>query len=174
MRNLAKVELPARGSDFFLLDRVVIDAFARYRESNAEIVAILCSMGFRQDTFEYDKEPRRHGSSGWTFSKKLKLVIDSLTAFTYLPIRIMSVFGFVVTALSFLYGMVIIRAYMFGSAVQGWASLMVVILFLGGMQMMMLGVLGEYTWRALDESRARPRHLIEARSPDASDSPPPE
>ena len=73
--------MPSTGADFFLIDRIVLDAFSRFTENNASIHAILCSMGFRQASILYTKEARLHGSSGWTFAKKLKLVVDSVTAF---------------------------------------------------------------------------------------------
>lgn len=164
MRKVVGLDMPSTGADFFLLDRAVLDALKLYNESNVSIMALLSSMGFRQSNIKYVKEARLHGSTGWTLAKKLKLFVDSVTAFTYAPIRWMVYAGFTIGFLGFLYGAVIVHNYLMGSPVQGWSSLMVVILFLGGVQMMMLGVLGEYTWRALDESRARPIYLIEART----------
>jgi len=155
-------EIPSMGADFFLIDRTVIDALRQFNESNASILALITWMGFRQTTITYEKQARQHGRSGWTLEKKLKLVLDSITSFTYLPIRLISYAGFVVALLGFLYaGLVIINA-LAGHPVQGWASLMVVLLVIGGIQMLMMGVLGEYLWRALDEARQRPRYLIEA------------
>ena len=85
-----------------------------------------------------------------------------MTSFTYLPIRLMSYLGFVVAFSGFLYAGYVIANALAGRPVQGWSSLMVVVLIVGGIQMLMMGVLGEYLWRALDESRQRPRYLIEA------------
>lgn len=155
-------EMPATGADFFLIDRRVIDAFRQFHESGVSVLALITWMGFRQATITYDKQPRLHGRSGWSFEKKLKLVLDSITAFTYLPIRLMSYLGCMVALVGFLYaGIVIVNAQV-GHPVPGWTSLMVVVLVIGGLQMLMMGVLGEYLWRALDESRRRPRYLIEA------------
>ena len=170
MRNVVGMkEMPATGADFFLLDRTVVDAFSRFNESNASIFALLTWMGFRQATIGYDKEARLHGSSGWTLKKKLKLVVDSVTSFSYVPIRFMSYLGFVVGLAGFLYaGLRGRRTSCAGSPVEGWSSLMIVVLLVGGLQMVMMGVLGEYLWRALDESRRRPRYLIEATTSDGS------
>jgi glycosyltransferase involved in cell wall biosynthesis len=154
-------EMPATGADFFLIDRRVIDAFLRFNESNVNILALITWMGFRQAIITYDKQARLHGHSGWSLEKKLKLVLDSITSFTYLPIRFMSYVGFIVAIMGFLYAGVVIVNALRGSPVQGWSSLMIVVLVLGGIQMLMMGVLGEYLWRALDESRRRPRYLIE-------------
>jgi dolichol-phosphate mannosyltransferase len=162
MRRLVGIqELPATGADFFLLDRRVLDAFRQFHESNVSIPALLTWMGFRQATITYDKQARLHGESGWNLSKKLKLVVDSITSFSYLPIRLMSIVGFVVAIVGFLYaGLVTVNA-LAGRPPEGWASLMVVVLVVGGIQMLMMGVLGEYVWRALDEARSRPGYLIE-------------
>ncbi len=155
-------EMPPTGADFFLLDRAVVDAFCRFSESNASILALITWMGFRQATITYDKAARLHGRSGWSIKKKLKLVVDSVTSFSYVPIRFMSYLGFTVAFAGFVYAGLVILNFLRGAPVQGWSSLMVVVLLVGGLQMVMMGVLGEYLWRALDESRRRPRYIIEA------------
>jgi dolichol-phosphate mannosyltransferase len=163
MRRVVGIrEMPARGADFFLLDRRVLDAFRRFGESNANIFALITWMGFRQASIVYDKEARTHGRSGWTLEKKLKLVVDSITSFTYLPIRAMSYVGFAVAVLGFAYAALVVYNALLGQPVEGWSSLMVAVLVVGGVQMLMMGVLGEYLWRALDEARRRPRYLVEA------------
>jgi len=155
-------DLPVAGADFFLIDRCVIDAFNQFRESHVSILALITWMGFRQATISYNRQARLHGRSGWNLEKRLKLVVDSITSFTYFPIRLMSYVGFTIALLGFVYiGLVAFNALR-GLPPQGWASLMVVVLVLGGIQMLMLGVLGEYLWRALDEARNRPRYLIES------------
>ena len=163
MRHIVGMkELPATGADFFLLDRIVIDAFKQFSERNVSILALITWMGFRQGSICYDKNARIHGQSGWDLEKKLKLVVDSVTSFTYLPIRMMSYLGFTLALFGFLYaGFIIRNAFVIGSAVEGWSSLMVVVLIMGGLQMLMMGVLGEYLWRTWDEARQRPRYLIE-------------
>lgn len=162
MRRLAGIrEMPSTGADFFLMDRRVLDAFRQFGESHVSIMALITWMGFRQAAIYYDKQERVHGRSGWTLENKIKLLIDSVTSFTYLPIRFMSYLGFLVAALGFCYAIFVFVYALSGRPVQGWASLMVVVLLLGGVQMLMLGVLGEYLWRALDEARRRPRYLIE-------------
>lgn len=154
-------EMPAAGADFFLADRRVLDALRQFRESNVNLFAMLCSLGFRQGQIEYHKEARQHGRSSWTLAQKVKLLIDSVLAFTYLPIRCMTAFGFLVGCGGFVYANLVVYNYIQGSPTPGWSSLMVVVLLLGGSQMMMLGMLGEYLWRCLDESRQRPHYLVE-------------
>lgn len=155
-------EMPSTGADFFLMDRVVLDAFREFRETNTSILALITWMGFRQSFISYDKKARLHGKSGWSLEKKLKLVLDSVTAFTYVPIRAITYMGFIFAILGFGYAAFVFYNATNGTPPEGWTSLMIVVVILGGFQMLMMGILGEYLWRALDEARRRPRYLIEA------------
>ena len=171
MRHLVGLKkMPPTGADIFLLDRQVLDAFLEFKESNVSVLALLSWMGFRQETISYDKQARSHGRSGWTLKKKLKLLVDSITSFTFFPIRVMSYVGFLFAFAGFVYAGLIIENYFAGNPAEGWSSIMVVVLVIGGMQMLMMGVLGEYLWRALDESRRRPRYLIESATDSQSDT----
>jgi dolichol-phosphate mannosyltransferase len=163
-------EVPGTGTDFFLIDRSVVDAFRQFNEGNIDVVLLITWMGFRQTVVTYDKQSRLYGRSGWSLQKKLKLAVDSVTSFTYLPIRIMSYVGFAVAFVGFVYAALVIGNYFAGQPAPGWSSLMIVVLVVGGIQMLMMGVLGEYLWRALDESRRRPRYLIEATTEGQSDT----
>ncbi len=160
-RMVGMKEMSATGADLFLLDRRVVAAFRQFSETNVSILTLILWMGFRQTTILYDKKARLHGQSGWSLKKKLKLLVDSIASFSYVPIRFMSYVGFVVALSGFTYAAFVIIRALHGSPVQGWSSLMVVVLVVGGIQMVMMGVLGEYLWRALDESRRRPKYLVE-------------
>jgi glycosyltransferase involved in cell wall biosynthesis len=159
---------PALGADVFLLDRRVLEALREFGEGNVSLFGLVTWIGFRQITITYTKQARLHGASGWTLKKKLKLLADSITAFSYTPIRVMSYTGFAVAAIGFLYAAMVVVNAVIGHPVAGWTSLIVIVLILGGMQMLMMGVLGEYLWRALDESRRRPRFIVEATTPDGA------
>ena len=173
MRKVVKIkDLHLTGADFFLIDRKVIDAFKLFKESNLSIFLLLTWMGFKQDNIFYIKQARQYGESGWTLRKKIKLVVDSITSFSHFPIRTMTYIGFIIAFGGLIYAMIIIYNALLGDPAPGWSSLlnwqdmgprtiMVVLLVLGGFQMIMLGVLGEYIWRNLDESRRRPLYLIE-------------
>ena len=168
MRNVIGMrELPATGADFFLIDRRVIDAYAGFDERNVNLFALLAWMGFRQETIMYTKEARLYGRSGWTFAKKVKVAVDSITSFSYLPVRVMSWLGVFTAIAGFLYALLVIYLALTGYRVAQWSSLMVAVMIIGGFQMLMLGILGEYIWRALDEARRRPRYTIEATTNDA-------
>jgi polyisoprenyl-phosphate glycosyltransferase len=162
MRNIVGLDqMPGTGADFFLMDRKVARAFREFQESNVSMLALITWMGFRQDQIRYVKQARLHGMSGWNLTKKLKLVVDSVTSFSYAPIRFMSIGGFFLAMLGFLYaGFIVVHAFS-GKPVSGWSSLMVLVLLVGGFQILLMGVLGEYIWRTLDETRRRPRFLIE-------------
>jgi dolichol-phosphate mannosyltransferase len=163
MRRVAGVNtLPPRGADAFLIDRVVIDSLKRFGENNLSVFATIGWMGFRQTGVPYVKQPRKYGKSGWTLGKKLKLAADSIISYSYLPIRLFSIVGFLTAILGFLYAAFLFFNAWLGKPPEGWSSLMVALLVLSGVQMAMLGVMGEYLWRTLDESRRRPRYLIEA------------
>lgn len=163
--------MPATGADVFLLDRFVVDTLARFSEQDISLVALLSWVGFRQSSITYDRQERLHGATSWSLGKKIKLVVDSVTGFSYLPIRFISAVGLITALLGFGYAGMIVVARLFGSNPEGWSSLMVVILMVGGLQMLMLGVLGEYVWRALDQSRRRPTYVIEDRTKDSPPAP---
>ena len=169
MRNMVGLhQMPATGADFFLMDAKVAKAFREFQETNISMLALITWMGFRQEQIQYVKQARLHGSSGWSLRKKLKLVVDSVTSFSYAPIRLMSIGGIFLAFMGFLYaGFVVVHAFS-GQPVSGWSSLMVLVLLVGGFQILLMGVLGEYIWRTLDETRRRPRFLIE----DATAPPP--
>jgi dolichol-phosphate mannosyltransferase len=152
-------QMPSRGTDFFLVDRVVIDAFRNLRERNMSVLAMIMWLGFRQEFFEYEKQRRARGASGWTLAKKVKLVIDSVTSFSEFPIRLCSYAGVVFGAI----GLVVAAGGVLLLPSVGAGLLLVVALVLGlaGVQLLALGLVGEYVWRALDEARARPAWFIE-------------
>ncbi len=161
MNRFTNVKMPPKGADVFLADRAVIDAFKKVPEKNSSLFMTLAWLGFKQSSVGYVKEARHQGESKWTLTKKIKLAVDSLLSFSDIPIRYMSIVGFFIAILGFLYALVVFGAFLMGTPVEGWASLMVVILVIGGVQMMMLGVLGEYLWRTYDESRRRPMYVLE-------------
>lgn len=159
---LTDVKMPALGVDVFLVDRVVIEAFKQMPEKHTSIYMALAWLGFPQKIIAYVKEPRHQGRSNWSLAKKLKLMTDSLLAFSDVLVRYISIFGLLTAFAGFTYaGWIIFRYFVFGIPGQGWSSLIVAVFVLGGIQMMMLGVLGEYVWRTFDESRKRPRFVIE-------------
>ena len=161
MRHVAGLkEMPARGADFFLIDRAVIDAFRRCDERNVSVFALITWLGFRQATVEYDKQPRASGASGWTLERKIRLVTDSVTGFSDLPIRLCLYGGLAILALGVVFAVWGVAAFLSRDA--RLPLLLAAMTLLGGAQMTAVGLVGAYVARALDEARGRPLYLIES------------
>ena len=163
LRKAFKVDsIPPKGADFFAVTRPVIDSLLRIKEPNVNVFMSLCWLGYTQASVPYVKQERHSGTSGWSFFKRIKLAIDSFVASSYAPIRFMSATGILTSVLGLIYAATIVYNNIFhGGAVQGWPSLMVVILLTSGIVMSMVGVLGEYVWRSLEASRSRPLYIVE-------------
>jgi dolichol-phosphate mannosyltransferase len=164
-RVIGLTNMPPQGADVFLLDRRVVDTMDQFNEQHVSLVALLSWVGFKQTTISYQRQERVHGASSWTLAKKIRLVIDSIVGFSYLPIRAIAAVGLGLALLGFVYALVVIGLAIGGSPPAGWSSLMVAVLVIGGVQMVTMGILGEYIWRSLDQSRQRPPYVIEDRSP---------
>jgi dolichol-phosphate mannosyltransferase len=125
--------------------------------------------GFQQTQIEYDRLMWHAGKSKWSIASKVKLSIDSIVSFSSVPIRLASILGIAIAALSFIYaGYLVVDTLAYGRAVEGWATIIVLMLGLGGLQLFVLGVLGEYLWRVADEVRQRPLFLVQETSGDFS------
>lgn len=170
LRKLAFRNYPRTGFDVFLIDRQFFPIM-RAGDRNSNMQALTSWIGVPAEVIEYERKARRTGKSRWTLAKKIKHFLDTITSFSYVPIRLISAIGVVVSLLSFAYGTwVLIHSLMYGYATQGWASLMIVISFLLGLTMVMLGVIGEYVWRVLDQVRPRGEFVVdEVVSVDASE-----
>ena len=165
IRRTALPGIPATGTgSFCLIDRAVIDAFQRFKESNRLTFGIISWSGFSQTEVPYHRAPRHAGTSKWSFSQLVKTAIDTFVSFSYVPLRFISYFGLIVSLLAFTFAIyVVIDYFVAGTALTGWPSLMAAILFFGGAQLLTLGVVGEYIWRISEESKRRPLYLVKER-----------
>jgi dolichol-phosphate mannosyltransferase len=161
MRRYALPDMPRRGADFLLMDRKVVRAYNAIPEKNTSFLAMILWMGFRQTSIRYDRQPRHAGRSKWTFARKVKLFLDSLLSFSYAPVRLMSLAGGLIGLLGLGYAALLVVNCLAGRGAEGWCLVLLALLLIGGFQLVMMGVLGEYLWRTYDESRGRPRYLIE-------------
>jgi len=161
MKKYAIKDMPLGGFDCFLADKQVVTVLTKIEEKNTSLFAQVLWLGFQRAEVHYTRQVRDIGSSRWTFSKKIKLVIDSLLAFSYFPIRAISIVGLIDCVLSMSYAFYIIIQKLAFGANTGWSSLMVAIMFTSGVQMLTLGIIGEYLWRNFDESRKRPLYIID-------------
>lgn len=156
-------DFPKDGFDFVLIDRRVVDILVNLQEKNSFIFGQVMWAGFKRQIIYYDRKERIHGRSSWTVSKKIKYFIDAFAAFSYLPLRAASVLGMAFAGSGFLYALLIIVLRLTRDIeVAGWASLTVVVLVISGTQLLLLGILGEYLWRTLDETRHRPPFIVES------------
>lgn len=161
MRRFALHEMPRDGFDICLIDRKVIQAIVAMKEKNTAIFGLILWAGFPQTIIPYKRQQRQRGSSRWTLSKKLKLVVDSFVAFSFFPIRLVTYLGGIFSLLGFAYGIfTVLRVLLCGSSVQGWPTLVTLIVTLSGVQLLMLGIVAEYLWRTFEETRGRPPYLV--------------
>ena len=163
-RRFAIASMPPGGFDFFLVDRQVCDLICRMGETNTYVMGLILWLGFRPVELPYHRGPRlaRYGRSMWSLSRRVKYFIDSFVAFSYFPIRIASVLGIVLSIVGFLYALLVVGLRLIrGYQPEGWASLMVVVLVVSGVQLFIMGILGEYLWRTLDVARRRPQFIVE-------------
>ena len=162
MNHLTDIRQAPTGADVFVVDRKVIEAFKQSPEKNTSIYMLIAWLGFSQTSIKYAKEKRYSGKSKWGMSKRLKLFFDSLISFSYIPLRVMIFSGFIISFIGLIYGAgIFIEAFLKKITVAGWTSLMIVILVMGGMQMIMMGMIGEYLWRTYDETRGRQKYVID-------------
>lgn len=148
--------------DFRLLDRRCIDALKQFREAQRNTKAMFSWIGYKKKELFYDRDPRIAGTTKWNYSKLINLAIDGITSFTTAPLRIATISGIILSFLAFCYIFYLVIRPLFGvSTGDGYSSLMAVILFIGGIQMLFLGIIGEYIARIFTESKHRPLYLIE-------------
>ena len=162
MDRLALRGYPRGGFDFLLIDKQIVAELNEIREKNSNVMSLVFWLGHKRAVVPYVRQSRKHGVSRWTLAKKIKLFVDSFVSFSYAPIRIMSFIGILTAGLSFCYGLFVIFSLFLGSMpVRGYASIVCFITFLLGLVMMMLGIIGEYVWRMLDETRNRPGQVVD-------------
>jgi dolichol-phosphate mannosyltransferase len=161
--RLTKVSIPVDTGDFRLMSRRVVDALKSIRERHRFIRGLVSWVGFRQTAIEYDRDARFSGSSKYPISKMLRFAIDGITSFSDIPLRFASYLGFIVSAVAFVVAVVEILIRIFtGYNLPGYTSLIFAILFLGGVQLIGIGILGEYIGRIHDEIKGRPLYVVAA------------
>ena len=158
--NSTRFDVLQNVGDFRLLDRQCIDALTQLRESERYTKGMFCWIGYRKKEVAFDRGNRIAGESNWNFWSLFNLAIEGITSFTTAPLRFASIAGFIIAVITFLYALYFLtKTLLIGDPVPGFTTLIVVVLFLGGIQLMAIGVLGEYIGRIFNESKNRPTYL---------------
>ena len=161
IQKVSDTQIPDNVGDFRLMDRKVIDALKAYPERARFMKGIFASLGFKQVVIEYSRPKRSAGHSSLNYSDLYKLAMDGLISFTSIPLKVWSYLGALTALLSFLYGLyLIVKTLIFGVDVPGYASMMVVILFMSGLILLSLGIIGEYLSRIFVEVKQRPIYIV--------------
>ena len=161
-RRLTNVSIPVDTGDFRLMSRRVVEALRQTREKHRFLRGLVSWVGFNQTGIEYDRDARFSGQTKYPFSKMLKFAIDGITSFSEIPLRFATYFGFFVSAFAFIYALIVLILKIEHRNFPGYTSTMVAILFFGGVQLVTIGILGEYVGRIYDQIKQRPLYFVES------------
>jgi len=157
----SRLQIPEDAGDFRLLSPRAADALRRLPERNRFFKGLSSWIGFRQKRVPYEPAPRAHGASSWNYRALLGLSIEGLTGFSTAPLRFASLFGIIISATAFLYGLwIVVETFIHGKDVPGYPSLMVSVMVIGGVQLLMIGIVGEYIAKIMSELRGRPVYFV--------------
>ncbi|MDH4119407.1 MAG: glycosyltransferase family 2 protein [Acidimicrobiia bacterium] len=160
LHRLSDTDIPVDVGDFRLLDRRAVDALKSMPERHRYVRGLVAWLGYPQTTVDYTRPEREQGETKYTLSRMIGLAVNGIVGFSSVPLRLISKVGVAVSAVSFLAGIGSILAFFLGATVPGWTSTVVVAFFVGGVQLVVLGVIGEYVGRIYDEVRQRPLYLV--------------
>jgi len=171
LQKSTRIDIQKDTGDFRLLDRRCVEALKAMRESQRYTKGLFSWIGYHKKAIEYDRDPRAAGRTKWNYRKLFNLSIDGFTSFTTAPLRWSTMIGILISIIGFLYMLVIIfRTLFYGIDSPGYASTMVVILFLGGIQLIFLGIIGEYLGRTFSEAKGRPLYFIDRYNEEIEDN----
>jgi glycosyltransferase involved in cell wall biosynthesis len=161
--RLAQVELQHNSGDFRLLDRRALDALLSMRERNRFLRGMTVWVGYTQAAVPYKRDPRYAGETKYTLAKMVKFSLDAISSFSHRPLQLATLFGFIVSTVAFVAIPIVIVLRILGSYLPGFSSITIAILLLGGIQLIAIGIIGEYVGRIYDEVKGRPLYLVRAR-----------
>lgn len=161
LQKFSDIDIPADVGDFRLLDRQAVDALCLLREKQRYTKGLFSWIGYNKKELLFDREPRAVGSTKMNFLKLFGLAVDGITSFSVAPLRLASVLGLFISSVAFLYLLYVVgKTLMFGDPVAGYPSMISIILFMGGIQLVVLGIIGEYVGRIFYEAKGRPDYLV--------------
>ncbi len=163
-RSLIQREIPRGGVDVFACTREVRDQLLLLRERNSTLVGLLFWVGFRRAEVAYVRMPRRHGASSWSMSRRVRYLLDSVFAFSDLPVRLLSLAGVSGMVIAVVFGAVVLISKLVGGiVVPGYTATILTVIFFGGLNALGLGLIGEYLWRTFENTKSRPAYIVERR-----------
>lgn len=163
LQSATRIDILPNVGDFRLLDRRCVDILRELRETQRNNKGLFAWIGFRKKSVEYSEKERRDGKSRFSFFSLMQLAVEGITSYTTAPLRFATLMGMIVSAVAFLYLIfVLIKTIFWGESVQGYPTLLCVILFLGGCQLLAIGIIGEYIARIFNESKGRPAYIAES------------
>jgi dolichol-phosphate mannosyltransferase len=163
MNKLSPIDLEPNAGDFRLLDRRALDALRSMRERNRYLRGMTVWVGFTQSAIEYERDPRHAGRTKYTLSKMVRFSLDAISSFSHAPLQAATVLGFVFSFVAFLAIPVVIALKIFGDYLPGFSTITIVVLLLGGIQLIAVGLIGEYVGRIYDEVKRRPLYIVRER-----------
>lgn len=162
IKRISRVEIPENAGDFRLMSRRTVNALKLLRERHRFMKGVFSWIGFKQTGIPYNREPRIAGRTKWNYWRLFNFAVDGITSFSYVPLQLSSYLGCFAALFAFFYaGYLVIRTLIWGIDLPGYASIMVAILFFSGVQLIFLGVIGEYLGRMFNETKNRPLYLIQ-------------
>jgi glycosyltransferase involved in cell wall biosynthesis len=162
LQKSTHIKIQQDTGDFRLLDKRCVEALKQIRESQRYTKGMFSWIGYKKKEITYDRDPRAAGETKWNYPKLINFAIDGLTSFTTAPLRISSVLGFIISFIAFIFiVVVVVKTVVFGDSAAGYPSLMAVVLFLGGVQLLSLGIIGEYIGRIFNEVKQRPLYFVQ-------------
>lgn len=162
IQKVSRVQIPADTGDFRLMNRRSVDSLLQLREQHRFMKGLFAWVGYKQIALDYERDPRIAGETKFNYWKLWNFALEGITSFTIAPLKIATYVGLLTAGLSFVYGAwIIYQTIAFGNPVPGYPSLIVVVLFLGGLQIFFIGVIGEYVGRIYDETKQRPLYVVQ-------------
>ena len=161
LKSITSVKIPVDTGDFRIIDRKVVNVLKQMPEHNKFLRGQISWIGFKQTYVEYDRKVRQAGSTGYTYKKMIRLALDGITSFSNFPLKVASICGFVVSGIAFIVMIYALYSrYISKDYVEGWTSTIISVLFLGGIQLISIGIIGEYISRLSENARNRPLYII--------------
>jgi dolichol-phosphate mannosyltransferase len=162
LKAITSVNIPVDTGDFRIMDRKIVDVLKQMPEQQKFLRGQISWIGFNQTFVEYERDERNAGETGYTYIKMIRFALDGITSFSNFPLKFASICGFVVSGVAFLVGLYALYArFISGHYVEGWTSIIISVLFLGGIQLISIGIIGEYISRLSSNVRNRPLYIVD-------------